>query len=243
MATISPAREFGVGVQNLPDMNKELPALPAPATSVDDKEASTSRTQSLGADHILAHAEEPVNSKWSPDTDGSLELDPSSRWVKRLRVCDSDSFAHGTKTSKMGKTSSNEKVNEFSKIMKRKVTSSEFAQGRRPGKEPMELDQTAEFLRNGNSSSSDSVRKSQDITLSNSWILRWCRNRFATPKKKPDAMVVCEPQSSKMGSEELRKKQFPSIAAMALMGKAMSGVRPCEFRKRGALVVWDAKEF
>ncbi|RVX12194.1 F-box protein [Vitis vinifera] len=197
VATVAPAREFRGRLPNsdLPDMNQELPALPAPASSMDDKEASTSRTQSFDVDHILAHAEEPIHSKSSPYRDVSLEVDPSSRWVKRLRVSASDSFAHGTKTSKLGETSSNEKVNKFfSKIMKHNMPSSEFTWGRRRGKEPMELDQTAV----------------------------WCRNRSAAPKKKPDAVVVCEPQSSKAALDELQKKQFPSIAAMALMGKAMT---------------------
>lgn len=246
VATVAPAREFRGRLPNsdLPDMNQELPALPAPASSMDDKEASTSRTQSFDVDHILAHVEEPIHSKSSPYRDVSFEVDPSSRWVKRLRVSASDSFAHGTKTSKMGETSSNEKLNKFfSKIMKHKMPSSEFTWGRRRGKEPMELDQTAVLLRNGDSSSIDSLKKSQDITLSHSWIRRWCRNRSAAPKKKPDAVVVCEPQSSKAALDELQKKQFPSIAAMALMGKAMTSFHPCEFRKRGSLVVWDAKGF
>ena len=245
MATIAPAREFRreQPTSVLPDMNQELPALPATASSMDDKEASPSRTQSLDVDHILAHAEEPINSKCSPYPDTFMELDPSSRWVKRLRVSVSDSFGHGTKTSKMGETSSSDKVNKiFSKIMKHNMTTSEFARGRRPGKEPMELDRTATLPRNDDSSSIDSVRKSQDITLSHSWIRRWCRNQSATPKKKPDAaVVVCEPQSSKAALDVFQEKQFPSIAAMALMGKAMTGFRPCEFKKKGSLVVWDGQ--
>lgn len=223
-------------------MNQELPALPATANSMEDKEASTSRTQSLDVDHILAHVEEPINSKCSPYADSLSELDPSSRWVKRLRMSALDSFGYGSKVSKMQDTSSNEKVSKFfSKIMKHNVTSSEYARGRRPGKEPMEPDQTAPLLRNDDSSSIGSVKRSQDIALSHAWIRRWCRNQSASPKKKPDAVVACEPQRSKASLNEFQNKQFPSIAAMALMGKAMTGFRPCEFRKRGSLVIWNAQ--
>ncbi|CAK7329673.1 unnamed protein product [Dovyalis caffra] len=42
---------------------------------------------------------------------------------------------------------------------------------------------------------------------------------------------------------DFQKKHFPSVAAMALMGKAMNGFRSCEFRKRGSSVVWNTKGF
>ena len=140
--------------------------------------------------------------------DDPLGPEPSSKWFKRLKMSTSDSFAHGTKSSKMGEVSSREKVNKmFNKIM--------------------------------NCSKTSSVRKSQEISLSRSWIHRWCRHRAASPNKKPDAVVLCEPQSSKATLDEHQKKQFPSIAAMALMGKAINGFHPCEFRRKGSLIVWS----
>jgi hypothetical protein len=54
--------------------------------------------------------------------------------------------------------------------------------------------------------------------------------------------MVCEPQWSK-AVDEFQKKQFPSIVAMVLMGKALCGFHPCEFRKRGSLVVWVICDF
>ncbi|XWS62770.1 hypothetical protein CRYUN_Cryun06bG0039300 [Craigia yunnanensis] len=224
----------------LPDMNEGLPALPAVANSIDEGGTSTSRTQSLDAEHLLCQAEQPSNSNTTACPDDSLGPEPSSRWIKRLKLSTSHPFAHGTKSSKIGEVSSREKVNKmFSKIMNCIKTSSEPTVHRSHVRSQLELDQTAMLLKNSDSTSSDSVRKSREISLSCSWIHRWCRHRAASPNKKPDAVVLCEPQSSKATLDGLQKKQFPSIAAMALMGKAMSGFHTCEFRKRGSLIVWS----
>jgi hypothetical protein len=41
--------------------------------------------------------------------------------------------------------------------------------------------------------------------------------------------------------EEFKNKQFPSIAAMALMGKAMNCFNPSELTKKGPVIVWNTK--
>ncbi|KAF2301863.1 hypothetical protein GH714_030008 [Hevea brasiliensis] len=226
----------------LPDINQELPVVSGVANSADDAETSTSRTQSLDVEHFLSYAEHPTNLKSSACADSPLGLDPYSRWVKRLKPSASESFAHGTKRSKMGEASSHEKVNKFfSKILNCSKTSSDPKMGKSSGKKQMVIDQTAESMRNAESSSSDSVRKSQDITLSHAWIQRWCHKPASSSKKKPEAVVICQPQSSNATVNNFQKKQFPSIAAMALMGKAMTSFRPCEFRKRGSFVVWNTR--
>ncbi|KAK8587225.1 hypothetical protein V6N13_086220 [Hibiscus sabdariffa] len=86
------------------------------------------------------------------------------------------------------------------------------------------LDQTTMLLKDGDSSG-DSTRKNQELSLSKSWIHRWRRQRSTSLDTKP--------------FDELQKKQFPSIAAMALMGKAMNGFHPCEFRRKGSLILWS----
>lgn len=218
----------------LPDMNQGLLAFPVVANSIDDGGTSTTRTQSLDAEHLLCHAaEQPSNSNTAACPDVPLEPELSSRWVKRLKLSTSDPFADGNKTSKIGEVLSHEKVNKiFCK------TGSEPTAGRSHARPEPACKRTAMLLKNSDSSTSDSVRKSQEISLSRSWIHRWCRHRAVTPNKKPDAVVLCEPQSSKATSDELQKKQFPSIAAMALMGKAIGSFHPCEFSRRGSLIVW-----
>ncbi|KAE8708251.1 F-box family protein, putative isoform 4 [Hibiscus syriacus] len=223
----------------LPDMNDGLPALPAAANSMNDGMTSTSRTQSLDADHLLCYAEQPANSNTTACPDGVLGPVPSSRWVKRLKLNTSDPFAFGTKSSRIGEVSSREKINKISKIMNCSGTSSESTVGRSYVRPKLALDQTPVLLKNKDSTSSGSVRKSHEISLSRAWIHRWCRNKDAPRNKKPDAAVLCEPQSSKATSDELQEKQFPSIAAMALMGNAVNGFHPCEFRRKGSLIIWN----
>ncbi|GLT42806.1 hypothetical protein SLA2020_167880 [Shorea laevis] len=224
----------------LPDINQEPFAVPVMASLADDRETSPSRTLSLDAEHLLSHAERPTNSISIACPDGPLEAEPGSRWVKRLRLGSSDSLAHGSKSSKIGEASSQEKVNEiFSKILKHSITSSDHTIGRCHGKPQIDFDQAVVLLKNGDSLSTDSAGKSQHITLSHSWIQRWAKNKAASPKMKSEVIESCESQSSKAAVDEFQKKQFPSIAAMALMGRAMSSFHPCEFRRRGSLIVWN----
>ncbi|XP_050364297.1 uncharacterized protein LOC126782973 [Argentina anserina] len=229
----------------LPDMNQELPELAAYASLADERETSTSSTQSLDVEHLLAHAGQPTNSKSSGSPDGPQELDPSIRWVKRLKLSDAH-FACGTKNTKMGEASSHGKVEKvaalYKKNMKCSLTNSQSAVVRFHGREQMALDETPMLLRNGESSSSDSARTSQNISLSHPWIRRWSHKVLA-PNMNSEAAVVSQPQSSKATFNQFQRKKFPSIAAMALMGKAMNGFNPCEFAKKGSFVVWNTKEF
>ncbi|KDP41773.1 hypothetical protein JCGZ_26791 [Jatropha curcas] len=243
---VAPVKEEtrdGLSHIEIPDINQELPIMPGGASSADDEEMSTSRTQSLDVEHFLSNTEHPTDSKSSACADSPPGSDPSSRWVKRLKPSTSHSFPNGTKSTKMGEASSHEKVNKlFSKILNGSKTNSEPKKNKSYGKQKMFLDETTELLRNAESASTDSEMKCQDITLSHPWIQRWCHKPAVSSKKKPEAMVVVfEPQNSKGALDELQEKQFPSIAAMALMGKAMTGFGPCELKKLGASVVWNTK--
>ncbi|GKV42814.1 hypothetical protein SLEP1_g50181 [Rubroshorea leprosula] len=243
--TIASAREeIAERMENttteLPDINQEPFSVQVMASLADDRKTSPSRTLSLDAEHRISHAERPTNAISIACPDGPLGAEPGSRWVKRLRLSSSDSLAHGSKSSKIGEASSQEKVNEiFSKILKHSITSSDPTIGRCHGKPQIDLDQAVVLLKNGDSSSTDSGVKSQHITLSHSWIQRWAKSKAASPKMKSEVIESCEPQGSKAAVDEFQKKQFPSIAAMALMGKAISSFHPCEFRRRGALIVWN----
>ncbi|XP_027161452.1 uncharacterized protein LOC113762274 [Coffea eugenioides] len=222
----------------LPDINLELPALP----SGDNVDPSSSRTQSLDMETLLAHAEQPSQSESDCYAGGSSKPEPSNRWIKRLRLSASESFSLGTKSSNMGKESCHEKSNLSSgKILKGSVVNSEPTVSKLPGKELMVLDDATALRRYGESSSTDAAKKGKDTLTSPSWIRRWCHNQSGMPQKKPDAMVVFKPQSSKLASEDLQDKQCPSIAAMALMGKAMNGFQTCEFRRRGSFIVWNTR--
>ncbi|KAF7126971.1 hypothetical protein RHSIM_Rhsim11G0179000 [Rhododendron simsii] len=228
-------------ITTLPDINEEVPVLPVAGSSLDNEEPTTSRTQSLDAQHLLSHTEQATQSKSAHCPDDPTRLEPGSRWLKRLKLSASDSFVLGTKSSNLGELPSHEKVNKlFGKIFEgSKSSSSETMSHKNHGKEERAKDQTAIVLLNGESSS---AKKGRDILLSNPWIQRWCRGG-THQTKKAEAMVVCEPQSTKVEFDDLQNKQFPSIAAMALMGKAMSDFQPCKVRRRGSFVVWNTKGF
>ncbi|XP_009766501.1 F-box protein At2g16365-like [Nicotiana sylvestris] len=214
------------------DINLELPA------PTDNAGPSSSRTESLDLELVLAHAERPTSSRTDLCPEGLLGQDPGSRWVKRLKVGASGSLAFGTKRSSLIGESSHEKAHKFlSKMTKATLTSSEPTSSKPHGKELMAHD-------NSSSSSMSVIKKDLEVLTSHSWIQRLLRDGATATKKRPaQPVVVCEPQSSKLETDDCQKKQLPSLGAMALMGKAMNGFQPCEFHRRGPLVVWNTGSF
>ncbi|KAL5129970.1 F-box protein [Glycine soja] len=239
-ATIS-AREKTIAKSvntTIPDINQEPQELLAEESPVVDRETSTSRTHSLDLDHFLSHSDEHARSSSGNST---LRIDPSSRWVKRLKLCTLGS-AHGTGSTKIGETSSHEKVNNiYGKIMKDSRTSLEpkmvhHAEGQ------MVPDLPATVSTNGKSSLTE-AKKTVEITLSHPWIQRWSHDRATSSRKRHELGELHEPKSSNTVLEEFQKKQFPSIAAMAMMGKAMNSLNPSELTKKGPVIVWNMKGF
>ncbi|XP_055815690.1 uncharacterized protein LOC129885440 [Solanum dulcamara] len=215
------------------DINLELPA------PMDNMEASSSRTESFDLGLILLHAEQPNSSRANFCPEGLLGHDPASRWVKRLKVSTSGSLAFGTKSSSLVGETSNEK--SLSQIPKATITSSELAPSKRHGKELMVHDNTPDLAMNSRPSSMSVIKKDIEVLTSHSWIQRLLRDRATTATMRPQSVVVCEPQTSKLELDDFQKKQLPSLGAMALMGKAMNGFQPCEFHRKGPLVVWNTR--
>ncbi|KAJ7978349.1 F-box protein [Quillaja saponaria] len=225
----------------LPDINKEPPQLSALASPVGERDTSTSRTQSLDAEFLLYHAEQHANSRSSGCHDGSLGPEPSCKWVKRLMSSASGS-AHGTKTSKMGEIASAEKVCKIFSKTANGIKNGSYPENNRCHNEE-EMVPAATTLRNGGTCF-NMARETRDITLSHPWIQRWSHIQSASSHKKHEPVVSCEQQQpSKAVLEKLRKKQFPSIAAIALLGKSVSGLHPCEFIKKGSSVIWNTEAF
>ncbi|KAL5713589.1 hypothetical protein ACHQM5_015651 [Ranunculus cassubicifolius] len=183
---------------HLPDINQEPPASLAAAEEPVNMDLSTSRTESLDAEHLRFDS--------SPSPQQQKSDDPSSRWVKRLKLSSPGyNYAHGTKLD----TLHNNKL---------KDTTSPSSSN------PMELDKQPD--------------SSEGVSLSHPWIQRWCRNQEPRGEMKMK-MELSERESSKMEMSEYQTKQFPSIAAMALMGKTMTGLQSCKIQNKGTFVVWD----
>lgn len=214
------------------DANQEPLKLHTVTGPVDERETSTSKTQSLDVEHLLYHAADHGNSKSKACGNGSFGSEPSSRWLKRLKLSTSDS-ALGSRNEKFGETSHENAHIIFSKILK----------GRKTNLEPKIISLTegprvpglpATVSSNGGSSFVKAKQTVED-SLSHPWIQRWSHNATASSPAKHE-MIDLDPVM-----EGFQKKQFPSIAAMALMGKAIGTLRPCEIMKKGPLVVWNTK--
>ena len=214
----------------LPDINQEPPVV--------DRETSTSRTHSLGVERLLSHAEEHARSK---SGNSSLGPDPCSRWVKRLKLCTLGS-AHGTESVTIGESSSHEKANNFFTETLKGTKASLEPKVVYHAEEQMVPDPPATVLTNDKSSFTE-AKKAVEITLSHPWIQRWSHKRSASFQKRHESVELHGPKSSNAVLEELQKEQFPSIAAMALMGKAMNSLNPSQLMKKGPVTVWNAKGF
>ncbi|XP_042482691.1 F-box protein At2g16365-like [Macadamia integrifolia] len=220
-------------VADLPDMNQESPAS-AEGGDMDGRRLNSSRTESLEVEHLLYLPKQPDNSTFSPHRDSHQCLEPDRRWVKSLKL-NASNLPHGTKYLKMGNASTSGKANKLFGIVMNPSTSKDmivknFGKGKMDNKTMM-------LSRNAKSPSIGSVEECSDLTYS--WVQRWCHNKAVAELVKPGVNLVSEPQSSKSALYECGKKPFPSVGAMALMGKAMNGFRPCEFRRRGSFVVWN----
>ncbi|XP_019454182.1 PREDICTED: uncharacterized protein LOC109355462 isoform X1 [Lupinus angustifolius] len=218
----------------VPDINQESPKVLTMASPLVDRETSTSRTHSLDVEHLLSHADDHARSKSGTS---SLGPDPSSRWAKRFKLCLSSS-AHGTNSATIGETSSHEQVNNIFRKMKGRKTSLEPKMACQI-EEQMVPDLCATTLTNNKSSTEEN--KTAEITLSHPWIRRWYHNQDVCPQKRHELSEFHEPSSNT--PEEFQKKQCPSIAAMAMMGKAMKCLNPCELMEKGPVVVWNMKGF
>lgn len=147
-----------------------------------------------------------------------LEQEPeasSSRWVKRLKRNSFDSSGHD-ETKSLMKIEEEERNNSNNNNLFLEILKSGINNLQPRNQEP----------------DTPQIKGSDDVTLMHPWIQRWC-------KKKDEA----EGEDVRFEAEkEKEKKQYPSIAAMALMGKALTGLNPYGLRKTDSLMVWNARD-
>ncbi|XP_068637816.1 uncharacterized protein [Aristolochia californica] len=242
VASSGKAVEMGMLRIELPYPNDEFPTVSAVARSLGSKELSTSPTESLDVENFLSQIKQQpdnVNCYSQPE----IPPTPSScsRWVKRLRTSSSDSQPLGTYPWKAREELHGENINKlFTRIMSYRKTGLDPGLGNHLGKGTLENTGILPTIREA--SSGEPVKDHQDTNiLSHFWIQRLrCKQEVAPETSRPP-QVMCEPLSYDIALEECKKKQkkqLPSIAAMAMMGKAVVEP-PCEFRKKGAFVVWS----
>lgn len=228
-ALLSELCETRVMKSEIPDINQEpLTCLFAP-TTLNDRTLSGSKTESLNAEHL----EESSNINSQGETFPSAGS--CSRWVKRFRLGTSGSPAIVTKSWNLEDGCIDNANKLLSRIINYYKTSSEPALHVHLGREAEQLEKSANLLKHRESFLVEPVKEEHEISLSHPWIQRWRRREVPHQATKPLAEVVCEPEIS--FDQDFQAREFPSVGAMALMGKAVTTL-PCEFRRKGPLVVW-----
>uniref|UniRef100_A0A1D1YNW8 F-box protein At2g16365 n=1 Tax=Anthurium amnicola TaxID=1678845 RepID=A0A1D1YNW8_9ARAE len=205
------------------------------SNSMNPKGSSTSKIDSMLGKHIISQV---VNEKSDSGHQQENYLGPeeSSRWVKRLKL-NSESLAIGPGDSNMEDVPTTRRVHKlFSRVMN--YSRSNTFTLAKCLQEQQQFEKTVLVLRN-NDSPMESLKESHP------WIQRWCQisQEAFHPKTRKPIEVLCEPEKAKPLPENLEGKLFPSLAAMALMGKSINNFRPCEIRRRGSSLVWHTEGF
>ncbi|KAL2254762.1 UNVERIFIED_CONTAM: F-box protein [Sesamum indicum] len=225
-----------------PDINLELPALLGGASSSENTFTDFSETQSLEMERFSLHVEQHKR-KSTLSVDDYPHADPGNIMVKRLKLSSSN-YDHGTKSSNLAQNSSHGKMGEFfTRILKSSITSSEPNSNKHHSEESLLSDKSRDFIRKDNDITQDPINKDKSLLLSHTWIQRWLRDGPKMTERKPETVVVPELPKLRLAQKNLQKKQCPSIAAMALMRKAITGLQPCELQKRGPFTIWNTKGF
>lgn len=171
------------------------------------------------------HIQTASNPNPSSAVGNVLESEARSRWLKRLRSKPAASPAIGSKKFKSGDgppsgqtcykipTSPKEKQAVHSKKL---TTSSRFSSG---------------------------------VSMENfcTWIQRWCckntqKNEAVAAAATP---VSCQAANSHLtqSHKAMKQQQFPSLAAMALVGRVIKQFHTCVFHRVGSSVVWNIEPF
>ncbi|KAG6478744.1 uncharacterized protein LOC122019916 isoform X1 [Zingiber officinale] len=89
-------------------------------------------------------------------------------------------------------------------------------------------------------------RFSSGISMENfcTWMQRWCcKNTLRNEAVVDGTPASCEAANSHLTKSHETMKQFPSLAAMALVGGVIKQFHTCVFRRVGSSVVWNIEPF
>ncbi|RLN30622.1 uncharacterized protein C2845_PM05G28980 [Panicum miliaceum] len=195
--------------------------------TIASKPSCMPRTRITNLDLILSQMSRMRNQISSGIVQPPIGAEPSDRWLKRLQLDVSDPDILGSKRPKIGDSPPLGQTNcLFGMALPCNKIDTEMI-GR--AKADQRLDE-------GNNELQDKQGRSPIPAKSmSSWIGRWCQGGSSVFHEDP-----CQGrQATKhdQPSEEL-EGQFPSIAAMAMMGRVMNKLRPCDHQKKGPFVVW-----
>ncbi|GJM89673.1 hypothetical protein PR202_ga05882 [Eleusine coracana subsp. coracana] len=159
-----------------------------------------------------------------------VSAQPSDRWLKRLYLGVLDPEIPSSKRPKVGGEDSREDASCL------------FGMGLRCNRAGNEesIDHVKEDKVSGEGIKLHGNDKKLHVSAKslNYWIGRWCEGGTPVFHGHPDHRR----QATKLDqASEEPGGQFPSIAAMAMMGRVMNKLRPCEHQKKGPFVVWKTE--
>lgn len=170
------------------------------------------------------------NAEPSASRTRSLDLnqlpDSSSKWLTSLKISDPCHQSVGTKSLRLDEAATHKQTNQFV---------SGGIRGESSNSEPVPVCTSKELITV--SSSNNNVDGIDDKKWLHTWIKRWQKSPAAAPKNRSEPVVNCDPHCSKASLEDLEKKPFLRIPAMALLGKRWSGFK-CHYGDEGSYTVW-----
>ncbi|CAN6336885.1 unnamed protein product [Urochloa humidicola] len=194
------------------------------------KQSCMPGTRITNLDLILSQMSRMRNQISSGMVQPPIGAEPSDRWLKRLQLDISDPDITGSKRPKIG---------DSPPLGQTKCLFDMALPCNKIGGETIGCAKEDQGLDEGNNELHDKQERSPVPAKSmNSWIGRWCQGGTSVFQEDPSqGRQETKPDQP---SEEL-EGQFPSIAAMAMMGRVMNKLRPCEHQKKGPFVVWQTE--
>lgn len=196
------------------------------ATCASKQEWSRSKTSSMNIDLVLYKINRMRNPISSALIESPVCSEPSDKWLKRLRPDVSDRYFLSSKRSKFRDDS----APGGACTVFRKELGCDLGKGSMINHVKEDEPGYGRLINQKNCE--DLPMPSKCL---NRWIGRWCQG--GTPLFHAASNVEKQTPKSNMPPEDL-EGQFPSIAAMAMMGRVMNKLGPRELQRRGPSVVW-----
>lgn len=199
------------------------------ATCTSKQEWSIPKTSSMNLDLVLFQISRMRNPISKALTESPVCSDPSDKWLKRLKCDVSDPHVPCSKRPKSRESPTpGGTCTMYSQVLDYKRDNTCMI---KHVKEDQLMHDTP--MERQNQEMSPISTKNL-----NHWIGRWCQG--GTPNFHGSLSLGKQSRKSNTPPDCL-EGQFPSIAAMAMMGRVMNKLRPCELEKKGPSVVWKTE--
>ncbi|WOL20628.1 hypothetical protein Cni_G29433 [Canna indica] len=201
--------------------------------STSDMELNTSRTESLIALQVASHIPSSDVQNCNDMVENPAQAKHFDQWLKRLRPRPSDACGLDYKRLKIGDDTASTEICSFL-TAKHKA----FIFDMTECTEEQQITNRGRCLSSTPECSCELSSKEAQY-----WIQRWCRKNPQKAKAQANVATpwICHPENLKVIPEDVDGKQFPSIRAMALMGRAIKNYQTCGFHQKGSSTVWNTE--